>query len=981
MQLAERLLFSILILCLGLGGTLLLPTAQAAESSMVVSQPNVLLINSYNKSLDWTDEQTEGITGTFHNSAFHPLLFVEYLDWKNNPTEENSQLFYQLMKTKYARKHIDLIMTTDDAALEFALRHRDEIFSAAPVVFSGVHPFAADRLTYGYDNVTGFYENTDAEGTLRLMIALNPNLRELYLLYDNSESGVVTKVPVEIAVRRVKPDIVVYPLNDLDYNEIAHKLAGLPADAAVLVTSYSSDINGNILEVDRYVKLFADVSRAPVYVLYDFAMGNGAVGGSIISGRRHGEEAARIGLRILQGQRASAIPFTDMHTGRTVVDYPQLQRHNLPVDKVPAGGIFLNRPLSFYEQYKRPIWMVGTAFCLMTIYIVSLTINIRRRRRAEAELKRTNADLAATYEQVRSSREELLDQYQELAAAQLALQISEERHKLSLAGANDGLWDWDVVSGEVFLSERCGEMLGQPSQKICGFESYLQTAVPPADRERVLKNLRNHLQGKTPYYSSEHRIKTPSGTKWILARGKALFGEDGQPVRMAGSLTDIAERKRNEEAINYLAYHDALTGLANRVALNEKLRAVLAGGRTGRSSGAVVFIDLDNFKVINDTFGHFHGDRLLIAFSSMLQQLDGGRHFIARIGGDEFVIVVEDVSSQNEVTAFANKVVSIFDKPLSVEAKTIYITASVGITAYPADGATVEELYKNADLAMYKAKELGKNRYVFYDRPMGEVVRRKTAIERDLRQAVISQEFELWYQPIINAVNGKVIGLEALIRWHRDNTIVMPGDFIKIAEETGLIMTIGNWALANACAFAAILRREGYQDFTVTVNLSVVQLMRSDFTDWVRRTIADAGLPPGSIGLEITESVLIDSFEANIGKLTELRDLGVKIYLDDFGTGYSSLKYLQHLPVDVVKIDKSFTAGLTADPSERDFIGPIIALARQAGLQVVAEGVETEYQYGKLIKYECDFVQGYLFSRPVPADSVFGLLAERKDSQ
>lgn len=974
MRATGRLLISMLILSLCLWGILSPRPAQAVELTAVIYQPNVLILNSYNKGLAWTDDQTEGIASTLRGSGVDPTIFVEYLDWKNNSTQENLQLFYQLMKAKYARKHIDLIMTTDDAALDFALRHRDEIFSTAPVVFSGVHPFAADRLTYGYTNVTGFFENIDAEGTLRLMVSLNPNLKEIYLLFDNSESGQVTKVPVEIAVRRVKPDIVVYPLNDLEYPEITRKLAGLSPDAAVLVSTYSSDTKGNTREPERYVKLFADFSQAPVYVLYDFLLGNGAVGGSMVSGRRQGQEAAKLGQRILLGERAAAIPFTDMQTGATVVDYQQLLRHQLPIDKVPAGGSFRNRPLSFYEQHKQAIWVIGTTFCLMAVYIVSLTRNIRRRQRAEAELKKTNADLAATYEQILTSKGELVDQYQALAAAQLALRESEERHKLSLAGANDGLWDWDIVSDEVFLSGRCAEMLGQDSPKIYGLENYLRTAVPPADRDRVLKNLHNHLQGKTPYFSSEHRIKTPTGIKWILTRGKALLGETGQPVRMAGSLTDIAERKRNEEAINYLAYHDALTGLANRVALNEKLRAILAGGRTGKQAGAVAFIDLDNFKVINDTFGHSHGDRLLIAFSTMLQQLDGGRHFIARIGGDEFVIIVEGVSSQKEITAFADKVVSIFDKPLTVEEKTLYITASIGITVYPADGATVEELFKNADLAMYKAKELGKNRYIFFDKPMGEVVRHKTAMERNLREAVAGQEFELWYQPIINVANGKIIGLEALIRWNRENTLIMPGDFIKIAEETGLIMAIGNWVLSNACAFAADLRRQGYQDFTVTVNLSAVQLMRSDFTDWVRQTIADAGLPPASIGLEITESVLIESFEANIGKLAELRELGVKIYLDDFGTGYSSLKYLQHLPVDVVKIDKSFTAGLTADLAERDFIGPIIALARQAGLQVVAEGVETEYQYGKLIRYDCDFVQGYFFSRPVPADMVASLL-------
>lgn len=949
--------------------------ASISPAADAQKQPaNVLILNSYNKGLPWTDEQTDGIIGGLRGSDLDTSVFVEYLDWKNNPSPENLRLLYELLKSRYAGKKIDLVMTTDDAALEFALRHRKEIFGAAPVVFSGVYPRAAEIITASEINVTGVYENLDIEGTIRLMVALNPGLQQIYLLFDNTESGSITWAPVEKTAPRVKQGLSVVSLNYLSHEDIAAKLGALPDYTAVLVTSYSRDINGFTMEPERYVRYFAANSSVPVYITYDFESGYGAVGGSVLSGRLQGEEAAKLAVKILKGERAANMIPVDVQDSVTVIDYQQMLKFNLPVDKVPENAVFVNRPLSFFEQNRRVVGIAVTVFVVMTVYIGLLTQNIRRRMAAEAGLKKSNEELAGLYEEVLASQEELQAQYHTLAATQTALQESEERYKLSLDGANDGLWDWDIVADEMFLSERCAELLGLNAHKVSGLERLFATAVPVGEQGRVIDALRGHLAGETPYFYSEHRIITPGGVKWLLARGKAQVDGAGRPVRMAGSITDISERKKSEDAVEYLAYHDPLTSLANRTALNNKLRAVLAAP-AGGPRGAVVFIDLDNFKVINDTFGHSYGDRLLIEVSRMLQRIDGGRHFIARVGGDEFFVLLEGANSRAEVAAFAEKVLAIFARPLVVDAMTFYVSVSVGLTMYPEDGTTAEELFKNADLAMYKAKDLGRSRYAFFEQTMDDAVRRKMAMERELREAIISDEFRLWYQPLINLGTGKIKGFEALIRWQSGSRTIMPGDFIKVAEETGLIVPIGDWVLKSACDFAKRLREQGRGNLMVTVNISVVQLMRSDFVPWVLETIAAAGVPPAGIGLEITESLLMESFEVHREKLSEIRQSGVRIYLDDFGTGYSSLKYLRRLPVDTIKIDKSFIDDLTAADDEREIVGSIVALARRAGLKVVAEGVETEYQMAKLRRYNCEAVQGYYFSKPVPEEEVPALLA------
>lgn len=957
-------------LIVGVGFACLLPIASILAAPV---QPNILILNSYTRELQWTDNQVQGIMDAYKKAGVEPNFHIEYLDWKKNPTKESLSLLYQLFHVKYAKQTIDIIMTTDDVALEFALTYRKEIFSSAPVVFSGVFPESMARLTRGQRGVTGIQEVTDSSGTLELIKTFKPQLQKIYLIFDNTESGLAAREPLERAVNNLNPKVTAFALNNASYQEIIDLLRTAPDNSAVLMATYSSDKNGVIKELERYVQLFSEHSRIPIFVLYDFEVGSGAVGGSVVSGFRQGQSAAQLGLRILNGENPNLVVAADSPEPVITLDYQQMQRYNLPLNKIPPGSEVINSPQSFYQRNKMIIWTTWTIFCFMAMAIIILILNIRQRRAAEARLKQSNEELTATYEEIMASQEELQAQYEQLEVVGQALCASEERYKLSFDGANDGLWDWDIVNDEVFLSDRCSALLGLDTNKLKGFKTLFASGISSA---YITRRIEEHLVGRSDYFICEYIATSTHEDRWLLCRGKALF-EGDQPTRMAGSMTDITARKRDEAQINHLAFHDQLTGLWNRGALQEKLDTML-NGASDSNFAAILFIDIDNFKIVNDTYGHAFGDKILVVIGGMLTQIvQDTESYVIRMGGDEFVVILLDINNKTEAAAFAQKICDLFLTPLQVEGNQLYVSFSIGLTLYPDDGSTAEKLLKNADFAMYQAKEQGKNQYIFFDQSMEVALRQRVLLETNLRAAVTNQQLRLWYQPFVQVGTGRIIGFEGLLRWYSaDNGIIAPSQFIGLAEKTGLIISIGRQVILDACAFIARLQADGYYNLTVTINISVVQLIEEDFVDSVRAIIAKTGVSPRCLGFEITESVFMEHSKVFIDKLKVLKEMGITILLDDFGSGYSSLKYLDNLPIDVLKIDKSFIDGLNDDGDRKQLVEVILTLARQIHVTAVAEGVETEKQLARLAAYQCEVVQGYLFSKPVPEEMVRSLLGD-----
>ncbi|MBY0341625.1 MAG: EAL domain-containing protein [Rhodocyclaceae bacterium] len=459
---------------------------------------------------------------------------------------------------------------------------------------------------------------------------------------------------------------------------------------------------------------------------------------------------------------------------------------------------------------------------------------------------------------------------------------------------------------------------------------------------------------------------------WVEAHWSLVHGDDGKPVSILAINTDISQRKASEAEIYTLAFHDSLTRLPNRQLLHNRLQQVLMSAARTHDNGAILFLDLDNFKSLNDTQGHAIGDKLLVQVAHRLLLCVRESDTVARIGGDEFVVMLTSLGSQRadaatQAQVVAEKIVAAFAQPFDLDGFEYSSTPSLGVALFSDTQLSVEELLKRADLAMYQAKASGRNTIRFFDPEMQAAVSLRVQMENDLRRALNKQEFVLYYQAQVDA-DGCLTGAEALVRWqHPQHGLMSPFNFIPVAEDSGLILQIGAWILETAChQLAAWARESGREHLTIAVNVSARQFRHADFVSQVNEALARSGANPQRLKLELTESQLVDNVEETIDKMHALRSLGVSFSLDDFGTGYSSLSYLKRLPLAQLKIDPSFVRDVLDNPSDAAIVRTVIALGHSLGLNVIAEGVETQAQRELLFRLGCHSYQGYLFSRPIP---------------
>lgn len=432
----------------------------------------------------------------------------------------------------------------------------------------------------------------------------------------------------------------------------------------------------------------------------------------------------------------------------------------------------------------------------------------------------------------------------------------------------------------------------------------------------------------------------------------------------------------SEQELEYQAYHDQITGAQNKLSLIKSLNRLADSGND--SLIAVLIVDIDNFKYINDTMGHSFGDQMLVKVCSHLENMLGEDSTIYKLGGDSFVIIYQGFSELAQAEKLAIRLLKSFKSPFEVGDSSLFITISIGAAFYPEHGNNADELLKNADIALYKAKATGKNRIVFYNKPMDEVFSERLYIEKNLRTALMNNEFELYYQPQLDIHGKRISGFEALIRWNSPELgFVSPLRFISIAEDTHMIIAIGEWVLRNSCIYLSKLHQQGYKDLSVSVNISMIQLIQEDFVEMVMEALRQGKLEPQDLELEITESTLMESYEIVKDKLNILKDKGVCIALDDFGKGYSSLNYLRQLPISTLKIDKSFIDTIGSGSRNESIVSMMVGIGKTMGLSVVAEGVESRDQLDYLENSNCDKIQGYLFSKPVPEESVIECLTRR----
>ncbi|HVR71549.1 MAG TPA: EAL domain-containing protein [Vicinamibacteria bacterium] len=561
------------------------------------------------------------------------------------------------------------------------------------------------------------------------------------------------------------------------------------------------------------------------------------------------------------------------------------------------------------------------------------------------------------------------------------LRLREERYALALQGSGDGLWDWDLAAERVHL---CARFRALVHEEEAAAEEPLRAwfdRLHPEDLVALQADLAAHLEGRTPTFENEHRVLRKDGSdRWVLARGVAVLDGEGRPRRLAGTLSDVTARKKAEELLLYQAVHDVLTGLPNRAAFLERLERSVARCRFNPDYRfAVFFLDLDRFKLVNDSLGHLSGDQLLVAVARRLVGCLRPGDMVAHAGGDEFTLLVDHIDAPLDASYVARRVQKSLSTPFDLGGQEVFVSASMGI-ALSGSHARPHEMLRDADTAMYRAKSRGAGGYELFDREMQAQSLSRLQLETDLRRALDREEFRLHYQPIVSLRTGLITGFEALLRWqHPERGLLFPGAFLSVAEETGLILGISEWVMRLCCAQVLEWKGRHPQEppLTMSMNMTSQSFTRSDVERLVSETLARSGLDGRHLQLEITESVFMEDLDAVVAVLVALKGREVEFHIDDFGTGYSSLSYLHRLPTEVLKIDRSFVGRMGQAGDDGVIVRTIVELAHNLGRRVIAEGVETAEQLARLRALGCEHAQGFFFARALPSAEAEALLLSR----
>jgi diguanylate cyclase (GGDEF)-like protein/PAS domain S-box-containing protein len=557
---------------------------------------------------------------------------------------------------------------------------------------------------------------------------------------------------------------------------------------------------------------------------------------------------------------------------------------------------------------------------------------------------------------------------------------SEERYRTILDEMADAYYEVDITGNYTFVNDALCRQLGQSKEELLG--TNVRVSIDKEDIKTVYNAFNRIYTTGKPEKNISYKIIRKNGTIiFIENSGFPLKNKKGEIIGFRGIGRDITERKQSDEKIEYLATHDTLTGLPNRSMFSQLLNYAIKTAHRYQRQFAVLFIDLDRFKIINDTLGHDAGDQLLQEIAARLKQSLRTVDVVGRLGGDEFVILIEEVSDSTHIATVAHKILASIMKPFTLMGQESRITASIGISMYPKDALDEQSLMKNADIAMYMAKEEGKNNYQFYSADIQSKSLERLSIETNLRFALERNELSLHYQAKVDFKTDMITGVEALLRWQNPFLgSVTPTQFIPVAEETGLIVSIGRWVLKTACAQNVAWQKQGLPAVSIAVNLSPRQFMDDTLLDDIRTALYDSGMAPNLLELEITESVVMHNPAHIISLLSKIKSMGVRLAIDDFGTGYSSLAQIKHFPVDTLKVDRSFIRNIPQDAEDKAITEAIIAMGKTLSLTVVAEGVENEEQINFLKEHSCDEMQGYFFSKPVLPEQFADLLREHVPS-
>jgi diguanylate cyclase (GGDEF)-like protein/PAS domain S-box-containing protein len=653
------------------------------------------------------------------------------------------------------------------------------------------------------------------------------------------------------------------------------------------------------------------------------------------------------------------------------------------IDKVKAfavGGVdYITKPFQVEEVLVR----INSQLTIQAAKAEIRQLNAQ----LEERVKQRTAQLETAYRKLEVAHQELQQEIQERHKASNRLKESEEKLESILNSLEDVVWSANAVTFELlYLNPAAQKVYDRKIAEFFNNPNLRLEVIHPEDRKRIEIQKAFKILLESGNLDLEYRIIRPNGEiRWLSDRSHVVKNEQGEAVRLDGIIYDITDQKIAQEKLIHDALHDSLTGLPNRILFLERVEMILK--QTQRRSHylfAVLFIDLDRFKTINDSLGHVAGDELLIQVASLLHGCLRGTDTVARLGGDEFTVLLDDFHAIEDVVTITERIQNKLSQPFNLGEHTVFTSASIGIVISSHKYQQAAELLRDADIAMYRAKELGKARYAIFDQNMYERTMKLSKLERDLRLALQHQQFSLHYQPIVSLATGQLTGFEALLRWYQpEQGFISPVDFIPIAEDTGLIVPIGEWVLYEACRQMRFwqIKYASAKSLKISVNLAIQQIKSASLLENLNRILIETGLDGNSLKLEITESMLMDDGDATIDLLSQIRAKRIQISIDDFGKGYSSLSYLHRFPINTIKIDRSFVSCMSSDRENFEIVRTIATLAHTLEMDLVAEGVETFEQLTQLKSLGCEFGQGYFFAKPLDSNAASTMLAEETQWQ
>lgn len=927
----------------------------------------VLFISSYTESFDSVPHQIQGIKEILNSTDV--VLDIEYMDTKRINTKENIDFFYTHMKYKlgYVEPY-DAIIVGDDNALQFAVDCQDELFPQLPIIFFGIND--KDRALAAGKNskITGIIEETYLKDNIELALKFNPKAHRIVAIVDNTYTG-IGDINQFMANKSYFPDKTFEIINSSEYtfDEIAKMIEALDNDSILLYLSMYSDKEGTYITISEAAEFLHTHAKIPVYRATIGGVGKGIIGGKMVSFVESGRMAAEMVLQVLNGTPVEELAVITKSPSYYVLDYKLLQKYNIDMDLVPPGTTFINKKVSFYEQYKQLVWTISLIITLLSLFSIALVIDNIKRRAVEKALKESNDQLTQTYEELYITEEELREQYATIQENANKIRVLNEKYELSISSTNSAVWEVNLATKEVYFSDNIKDIIHITIDKSDNIRTILNKVLSFKSIILLCKEYKRYRNGDVSELNLQLPILTQDkSTKWMMIRGKASHELNNSEI-LHGILLDNTKMMEQEIYIQHLAHHDYLTDLPNRSCFMKRLQEKIEIS----DPLSIIMIDIDNFKSINDTLGHVYGDVVLKEIAVRLSTLSNQKIFVSRFGGDEFLIMISDKINQLNVEVYIQQIKELVKKPFCIDRKEHYFEFSMGISRYPEDSNDMHQLIMNADTAMYQVKRNGKNGYAFYHDSMLESIQKHADIEILLRQALKEDHFYLLYQPRVEVQTGEIIGFEALLRIR--NQQIPAGTFIKIAEESNLILEIGRKVAHEAIKQIADWSRKGFPSKILSINFSTKQLKDEEYLQFLKNSFEEYQVDPCWLEIEITESLLLDETSDTIDFLHRLREMGIKIAMDDFGTGYSSINYLTYLPVDHVKLDKSLIDKFLK-LNHQQVIHSIIALVHSLNLSITAEGIEEREQYEQLKESDCDYIQGYYFSKPLEiekADEIY----------